>query len=70
MAGLFCPLHAYVSNDDQSRDGAINDKVSSIANLALSQAIELTKVLERIGFLQDGHVYQTHRLANFDVFAE
>ena len=47
MAGPFRLLNAYVFNDDQSRDSAMNDKVSSIGRIVVSQGIERTKVLER-----------------------
>ena len=44
---LFRLLNAYVFNDDQSRDSAMNDKVSSIGRIVFPQGIERTKVLER-----------------------
>jgi hypothetical protein len=44
--------------------------VSSTGSIALYQVIELKKVLEQIGFLQDGDFYQARKLTNFDVFAE
>ena len=47
MAGPFRLLKAYVFNDDQSRDSAMNDKVSSIGRIVFPQGIERTKVLER-----------------------
>ena len=47
FVGLFRLLNAYVFNDDQSRDSAMNDKVSSIGRIVFPQGIERTKVLER-----------------------
>ena len=43
----FSPFKAYVFNDDQSSDSAMNDKVSNIGRIVFPQGTERTKLLER-----------------------